>query len=50
MPGRDLLICGTGERIRKKQNEVEVDVRAIWGAAVLRPYTDFVLRTIEVKA
>jgi len=50
MRGWNLLICGTGKRIRKKQDEVEVDVRASWGAGVLRPYTDFVLRTIEVMA
>jgi hypothetical protein len=29
-----------GAKIGKKQIEVEVDVRANWGAAVLRPYTD----------
>jgi uncharacterized membrane protein YozB (DUF420 family) len=33
-----LLGCGDGKEFRKKRNEVEVDVRASWGAAVLRPY------------
>jgi hypothetical protein len=34
--------------IRKKQTEVEVDARASWGAAVLRPYTDVRDGQVEV--
>jgi hypothetical protein len=34
----EVLTGVAGEEIRKKQGEIEVDVRASWGAAVLRPY------------
>jgi hypothetical protein len=40
--------CGDGKEIRKKQTEVEVDARASWGAAVLRPYTDVRDGRVEV--
>jgi hypothetical protein len=39
-----------GEEIRKKRTEVEVDARASWGAAVLRPYTNEYDAKFEVKA
>jgi len=31
---------GSTAKIRKRQIAMDVDARASWGAAVLRPYTD----------
>jgi hypothetical protein len=45
-----LMICISNEEIRKKRNEIEVDVRASRGAAVLRGYTDSYDGRCKVRA
>ena len=44
------LICKSGKENRKKQNEIEVDARASWGAAVLRPCMGWATDGFEVMA